>query len=85
MALAVLATGLSVGNKIHHADVRIALLSEILGQQDRLDQAQRRLRQDVGRLTRDAEQGVKVPSARWRTCTNDIRRKRLYFPICDRR
>jgi diguanylate cyclase (GGDEF)-like protein len=65
MALAVLATGLSVGNKIHHADVRIALLSEILGQQDRLDQAQRRLRQDVGRLTRDAEQGVKVPSARW--------------------
>jgi diguanylate cyclase (GGDEF)-like protein len=65
MALAVLATGLSVGNKIHHADVRIALLSEILAQQDRLDQAQRRLRQDVGRLTRDAEQGVKVPSARW--------------------
>jgi diguanylate cyclase (GGDEF)-like protein len=65
MALAVLATGLSVGNKIHQADVRITLLSEALGQQDRLDQAQRRLRQDVGRLTREAEQGVRVPSARW--------------------
>ncbi len=66
MALAVLAVGLSVGNKIHQADLNITLLSEALGREDRLDQAQRELRQDVGRLTRDAEHGVRVPDARWK-------------------
>ena len=65
MALAVLAIGLSVGNKIHQADLRITFLSNALSREDRLDQAQRRLRQDVGRLTRDAEHGVRVPDARW--------------------
>jgi diguanylate cyclase (GGDEF)-like protein len=65
MALVLLAIGLSVGNKIHQADLRITFLSDALGREDRLDQAQRRLRQDVGRLTRDAEHGVKVPDARW--------------------
>jgi diguanylate cyclase (GGDEF)-like protein len=65
MALALLAVGLSVGNKIHQADLRITLLSDALGHEDRLDQAQRRLRQDVGRLTRATERGVKVPDARW--------------------
>jgi diguanylate cyclase (GGDEF)-like protein len=65
MALALLAIGLSVGNKIHQADLRITFLSDALGREDRLDQAQRRLRQDVGHLTRDAEHGVKVPDARW--------------------
>jgi diguanylate cyclase (GGDEF)-like protein len=66
MALAVLAVGLSVGNKIYQADLRITFLSEALSREDRLDQAQRRLRQDVGRLTRDAEHGVRVPDARWK-------------------
>jgi hypothetical protein len=66
MALALLAIGLSVGNKIHQADLRITILSDALGREDRLDQAQRRLRQDVGRLTRGAEQGLKVPDARWK-------------------
>lgn len=65
MALALLAIGLSVGNKIHEADLRITVLSDALGHEDRLDQAQRLLRQDVGRLTRDAEHGVQVPDARW--------------------
>lgn len=65
MALALLAVGLSVGNKIHQADLRIAHLSDALGQEDWLDQAQRRLRQNIGRLTRDAEHGVRVPDARW--------------------
>ena len=65
MALALLAIGLSVGNKIHQADLRITFLSDALSREDRLDQAQRQLRQDVGRLTRDAEHGVKVPDARW--------------------
>lgn len=65
MPLALLAIGLSVSNKIHQADLRITFLSGALGHEDRLDQAQRRLRQDVGRLTRDAEKGVKVPDARW--------------------
>ena len=65
MALALLATGLSVSNKIHRADLRITLLSDALSREDLLDQAQRRLRQDIGRLTRDAERGVKVPDARW--------------------
>lgn len=66
MALALLATGLSVSNKIHQADLRITRLSEVLGQEDRLDQAQRRLRQDIGRQTRDAERGLKVSDASWR-------------------
>ncbi|MBC3941978.1 bifunctional diguanylate cyclase/phosphodiesterase [Sphingomonas albertensis] len=65
MALALLAIGLSVSNKIHQADLRITRLSEALGHEDRLDQAQRRLRQDIGRLTRDAERGVKVSNAGW--------------------
>ncbi len=65
MALALLAMGLSVGNKIHHADLRITLLSDALSREDRLDQAQRRLRQEVGRLTRDAEHGMTVPNTRW--------------------
>jgi len=66
MALALLAIGLSVSNKIHQADLRITRLSEALGREDQLDQAQRRLRQDIGFLTRDAERGVKVSDARWR-------------------
>lgn len=65
MALALLATGLSVSNKIHDAHVRIALLSKALHLEDRLDQAQRRLRQDVGRVTRDAESGAAVADRRW--------------------
>ena len=65
MALAVLAVGLSVGNKIHQADLHITFLSEALSREDRQDQTQRGLRRDVGRLTRDAEHGVKVPDARW--------------------
>lgn len=65
MALALLAIGLSVSNKIQQADLRITFLSHALGQEDRLDQAQRRLRQDIGRLTRDAERGVRVPDASW--------------------
>ena len=72
MALALLAIGLSVGNKIHHADLRIALLSEALGQEDRLDQEQRRLRQDLGWLTRAAERGLKIPDARWEDLHNRI-------------
>jgi len=72
MALALLAIGLSVGNKIHQADLRITILSDALGREDRLDQAQRRLRQDVGRLTRGAEQGVKVPDARWKELHEQI-------------
>ena len=39
MALALLAIGLSVGNKIHQADLRITILSDALGREDRLDQA----------------------------------------------
>ncbi|WP_423326549.1 putative bifunctional diguanylate cyclase/phosphodiesterase [Sphingomonas sp. 4RDLI-65] len=66
MALALLAIGLSVSNKIHLADLRITRLSDALGREDRLDQAQRWLRQDIGRLTRDAERGVKVSDANWR-------------------
>lgn len=65
MALALLAIGFSVGNKIHHADLRITRLSEALAQEDRLDRTQRRLRHDIGSLTRDAEQGMTVPDARW--------------------
>ncbi|RZM36700.1 MAG: diguanylate cyclase, partial [Sphingomonas sp.] len=65
MALALLAIGLSVGNKIHVADLRITLLSEALHLEDTLDQAQRQLRQDIGHVTRDAERGATVPDARW--------------------
>lgn len=65
MALALLAIGLSVSNKIYHADLQITLLTAELAHEDHLDQAQRRLRQDVGRLTRDAERGMTVPNARW--------------------
>ncbi|MEG3089795.1 putative bifunctional diguanylate cyclase/phosphodiesterase [Sphingomonas sp. PB4P5] len=67
-----LAIGLSVGNKIHQADLQITSLGEALGQEDQMDQAQRRLRQDIGRLTRDAERGVKVPDARWKNLRNRI-------------
>ena len=65
MALTVLATGLSVGNKIHDADLRITLLSEALHLENRLDQMQRQLRQDIGRVTRDAERGAVVSAVRW--------------------
>ena len=65
MALTVLATGLSVSNKIHDADLRITRLSEALHLEDRLDQTQRQLRQDIGRVTREAERGGTVPDARW--------------------
>ncbi len=65
MGLTVLAIGLSVGNKIRDADLRITLLSEALHLEDQLDQAQRGLRQDIGRVTRDAESGGAVPDARW--------------------
>jgi diguanylate cyclase (GGDEF)-like protein len=65
MALTLLAIGLSVGNKIHNADSRITLLSQALHLEDRLDQAQRRLRQDIGRLTRHAERGTTVADASW--------------------
>jgi len=72
MALALLAVGFSVGDKIHRADLRITVLSDALARQDRLDQAQRRLRQDVGRLTRDAERGIAVRNARWEALHNRI-------------
>ena len=65
LALAVLAIGLSVSNKINDADLQITLLSDALAYEDRLDQAQRRLRLDVGRLTREVEQGTTVPDASW--------------------
>ncbi len=65
MALALLAIGLSVSNKIHQADLRITWLSDALEREGRLDQEQSRLRQDIGRLTRDAERGVLVPTRRW--------------------
>lgn len=64
-ALAVLAIGLSVSNKINDADFQITQLSDALAYEDRLDQAQRRLRLDVGRLTREVEQGTTVPDASW--------------------
>jgi len=65
MALCLLAIGLSVGNKIHAADLRITFLSEALHMEDQLDQAQRQLRQDVGDVTRLAEHGAAVSNARW--------------------
>jgi diguanylate cyclase (GGDEF)-like protein len=65
LALTLLAIGLTVGNKIHGADTRITRLSEALQMEDRLDQAQRRLRQDVGSATRKAEHGGPVPDAQW--------------------
>lgn len=67
MALTLLGVGLSVGNKIHAANARITLLSQALQLEDQLDQAQRRLRQDIGHVTRDAERGAKVPDGRWTT------------------
>ena len=65
LALGLLATGLSVGNKIHNADLRIALLSDALRVEDRLDRAQRRLRIDVGDTTRQGERGTPIPAVRW--------------------
>jgi diguanylate cyclase (GGDEF)-like protein len=65
MALMLLGIGLSVGNKIHDADSRITLLSQTLQLEDQLDQAQRRLRQDIGHVTRDAERGRTVADRRW--------------------
>ncbi len=65
MALTLLGVGLSVGNKIHDADVRIALLSQALQLEDQLDQTQRQLRQDIGHVTRDAERGRTVADRRW--------------------
>ncbi len=65
LALTLLGIGLSVGNKIHDADSRITLLSQALHLEDGLDQAQRLLRQDIGRVTRDAERGTSVGDARW--------------------
>lgn len=65
LALGLLAIGLSVGNKIHQADLRITLLSDALRVEDRLDRAQRRLRIDVGDTTRQAERGIPVPATRW--------------------
>jgi diguanylate cyclase (GGDEF)-like protein len=65
LALSLLAIGLSVANKIHDADTRITLLSQALQREDRLDQEQRQLRQDIGRVTRDAERGATVPEVRW--------------------
>lgn len=72
MALGLLAIGLSVGNKIHAADLRITLLSEALHMEDQLDQAQRQLRQDIGSTTRLAEHGEAVPNARWVDLRNRI-------------
>ncbi|KQN33054.1 hypothetical protein [Sphingomonas sp. Leaf38] len=71
MALAVLAVGLSVSNKIHKADLRITSLTFALGREDRLEKLQRQLRQEIGRLTRDAERGTKVPDASW----NDLHKR----------
>jgi len=65
MALAVLAMGLRVSNKIHDADTRIIQLSQALHFEDQLDQDERRLRKDIGRITRDAEHGLVVPAASW--------------------
>ena len=65
MALVLLAIGLSVGNKIHEADTSIAAMSEALRIEDEHDQAQRRLRLDVGDTTRQAERGVVIPDHRW--------------------
>ncbi|KQN30641.1 hypothetical protein ASF00_08020 [Sphingomonas sp. Leaf34] len=75
MALAVLAVGLSVSNKIHKADLRITSLTFALGREDRLEKLQRQLRQEIGRLTRDAERGTKVPDASW----NDLHKRITEF------
>jgi diguanylate cyclase (GGDEF)-like protein len=66
LALAVLAAGLSASDKIHDADLRITRLSEALRLEDQLDQAQRRLRHDIGQATRDAERGKTVPAVDWK-------------------
>ena len=73
--LALLAVGLSVSNKIHDADTRIASLTRALRLEDELDQEQRRLRTEIGRITRDAERGVVVSRASW----NDLRRQIAQF------
>jgi diguanylate cyclase (GGDEF)-like protein len=71
MALALLAIGLSVGNKIHGADTRITRLSEVLRMENQLDQAQRRLRRNVGDVTRKVENGGPVSDARWVELTRE--------------
>jgi diguanylate cyclase (GGDEF)-like protein len=76
MALGLLATGLSVGNKIHDADTRIAFLSQALHLENRIDQEQRRLRQEIGRVTRDAERGVTIPEIRWKEMQHQLARFR---------
>jgi diguanylate cyclase (GGDEF)-like protein len=72
MALLLLAVGLSVGNKIHGADTRITLLSQALRLEDQLDQDQRRLRQDIGRVTRDAERGMIVSEVSWKELHHQV-------------
>lgn len=65
MGLVLLATGLTVGDKIHDADASIAAMSKALRIEDQHDQAQRRLRLDVGDATRKVERGTVIPAARW--------------------
>jgi diguanylate cyclase (GGDEF)-like protein len=65
MAVVLLAIGLTVGNKIQDADTSIASMSEALRIEDQHDQAQRRLRLDVGDATRMAERGTVIPVGRW--------------------
>ena len=80
MALAVLAVGLTVANKIHDADTRITHLSQALRLEDQMEAGQRRLRQDLGRITRDAEGGLFVPAPRWDSLHDQVtqfRRKSL--------
>jgi diguanylate cyclase (GGDEF)-like protein len=72
MALSLLGIGLSVGNKIHDADARISFLSQALHLEDQLDLDQRRLRQDIGRATRDAERGMVVPEVRWKNLHHQV-------------
>ncbi|OWK29926.1 putative bifunctional diguanylate cyclase/phosphodiesterase [Sphingomonas mucosissima] len=65
LALVLLAIGLTVSDKIHDADASIASMSEALRIEDQHDQAQRRLRLDVGDATREAERGIAISVARW--------------------
>jgi diguanylate cyclase (GGDEF)-like protein len=76
LALSVLARGLTVSNKIHDADTRITQLSQALHFEDQLDQDQRRLRQDIGRATRDAERGMIVSAASWNKLQHQVTRFR---------
>jgi len=69
LALSVLASGFTVGRAVHSADMQIARLSQALHTQGRHDQAQQRLRLDIGDATRAAEHGVVLPPARWRALT----------------